>query len=490
MTVETPTVDQIAETENGKPGTGLIFVPGYARLYLEQSRINDEDTYYWDGYTHWFWDTNRFVPSSPDEALIRVQPWLFRNNFPAYPAYVENVVKSLRSFATKPRDYAAPQWVTVGEQQVHLPSGDTRAVTPGNGSYYALPYEYAPAAHCDRWLAWLGERFTHSPSSIQTIQDWFGYCLTPGNPLQVFLYVWGGGGTGKSTLLRVMQAVLGESNIDTMAFSGFVKDFGMDDLKFKLVNLADETDGAGPSTVKVLKKLTGGLKVSSARKYLGRIAFESRCKFVFASNDAPEYPDDSDGIWRRLILLDMRRKIPKGEMRESIVHELLAEAPGILNWAIEGWRRVHRDHRITFIAEALSFANELREEHRPQETFITTALRSESGVYLSNDDIRRGYLSWATDNGIKLEGTLGSLTHALSLQIRQNFPLAAKSKRQNRRGYVGLAWVPGYGGTEPVVPASEALETTRPSSGGPPQQRSQNDPHNNPQTQENSNDQA
>ena len=70
-----------------------------------------------------------------------------------------------------------------------------------------------------------------------------------------------------------------------------------------------------------------------------------------AGNHKPVIRGDDDGIWRRLQLIPFTETIPEAERDPRLPDKLLAELPGILNWALQGcrdWRAegtaTHRAH--------------------------------------------------------------------------------------------------------------------------------------------------
>ena len=91
------------------------------------------------------------------------------------------------------------------------------------GNRWILPFKYDADARCPALLDYLA---TVAPLEADFLQEWTGYCLRVGNPFQRLLWVYGPGGTGKSTFLNIIMGLLepdgGEIEIDgkPIHFSG------------------------------------------------------------------------------------------------------------------------------------------------------------------------------------------------------------------------------------------------------------------------------
>jgi putative DNA primase/helicase len=76
---------------------------------------------------------------------------------------------------------------------------------------WQLPYAYDPAAQMPVIQQWLWEVSGHDMEVVNIIRAFFRITLT-GGEVQKFLEIVGPGGTGKSTLIRLLIMFIGESN--------------------------------------------------------------------------------------------------------------------------------------------------------------------------------------------------------------------------------------------------------------------------------------
>ena len=75
---------------------------------------------------------------------------------------------------------------------------------------FALDYDFDPAAPAPvEWLAFLGQVWGDDPESIDCLQEWFGYLLTPDTRQQKILMMVGPKRSGRGTIARVLKALVG-----------------------------------------------------------------------------------------------------------------------------------------------------------------------------------------------------------------------------------------------------------------------------------------
>jgi putative DNA primase/helicase len=75
------------------------------------------------------------------------------------------------------------------------------------------------------------------------------------------------------------------------------------------------------------------------RKHKTSITTKLNTRFLMLSNQIPRLVDESGALANRFIILKMTRDF-LGREDHDLTNRLLAELPGILLWAIEGWRRL------------------------------------------------------------------------------------------------------------------------------------------------------
>ena len=94
--------------------------------------------------------------------------------------------------------------------------------TPRFFATYALDFDFDPAAERPvEWLDFLASVWGEDQHSIDTLQEWFGYCLTPDTTKEKILALIGPKRAGKDTIGRVLTGIVGSENTAGPTLSSF-----------------------------------------------------------------------------------------------------------------------------------------------------------------------------------------------------------------------------------------------------------------------------
>ena len=88
----------------------------------------------------------------------------------------------------------------------------------------------------------------------------------------------------------------------------------------------------------VIKSLTGGDRIAARYLYSEFFEYTPSFKIILSSNHKPQIRGTDEGIWRRIRLVPFAVTIPENEKDPHLKEKLFAEAPGILNWMLDGCR--------------------------------------------------------------------------------------------------------------------------------------------------------
>jgi len=286
-------------------------------------------------------------------------------------------------------------------------SNALRPLTPHWFSAVNLPYDYDSNAKCPLWLDFLNRVLEGDKERIELLQQWFGYLLTPDTSLQAFMVLEGEGANGKSVVLEVVEAMLGQSNTAHVPVEVFGDRFQLTMTDKKLVNIAPEVNESARLNEGVLKQFTGGDLIYIDRKGLPGIEVKPTARLMMATNNRPPFSDRSEGIWRRMLYLPFRITIPPEERNRNLAQQLKAEVPGILNWALEGRHRLYERGRFIEPTESVKALQEYRRESNPAGIFLREHCHQHVGARIEADRVYQSYQTWARDNGhVPLNGAL------------------------------------------------------------------------------------
>ncbi|HPD57612.1 MAG TPA: phage/plasmid primase, P4 family [Smithellaceae bacterium] len=260
----------------------------------------------------------------------------------------DNVIKILadETFIDEEQWDKNPLLINCKSGMISIETGETIPHDPKYLSRVQLPVNYDPHQESVRWFEFLKDIFPEDfedPKNSRTymtkhylLQMWFGYCLLRDNRFHKALFLYGTGSNGKSTVIEVLQAMVGEKNTSNLSLSDLCQRFKIQHLLGKMVNLATETGSRDPLAMDVFKTIIAGEKISAERKYGDVFDFRPYAKFCVSMNDVPVITDKSYGFERRIIVLSFNRRIEKHEIIPNIKEVLIEEIDGIFTWAIRG----------------------------------------------------------------------------------------------------------------------------------------------------------
>ncbi len=194
----------------------------------------------------------------------------------------------------------------------------------------------------ERWLEFLREVFDCDEEQIATPQQWFGYCLTADTSRQKMPAIIGPKRSGKGTIARILTAMPGgPANVASPSVAAIARNFGLQSLIGKPLATITDARVTGKSDigtfVERILTITGEDQLQIGRKYktdwIGRLP----TRLMLLSNELPKVTDVSGAFVSRMILLHTPRSF-FGAEDLNLEKALVAELPGILWWAIDGWR--------------------------------------------------------------------------------------------------------------------------------------------------------
>ncbi len=309
-------------------------------------------------------------------------------------AWIENSIKILAGLVNKPEE----EWddnvhlINCRNGMVDINSMELKPHDPLYWSRTQLPVSFQPNARFERWYQFLGEVFPddETKSKYYLLQQFFGYCLLRDCRFQQALFLFGTGSNGKSTVLDVLQEMVGRENCSSLTMNDFSTRFKIQFLQGKLVNFSTEMPTRDPVATEMFKAVVAGDLINAERKYGDQFTFRPYAKIIMSMNDSPVIQDKSYGFQRRLLVINFTRRFERHEMDRQLKHKLFKEIDGIFSWALEGLNMLlrNKDFRVdaTNIKETEQFFMtinplliyvEERCELDPEHKMLTTDLWSD-----------------------------------------------------------------------------------------------------------------
>jgi putative DNA primase/helicase len=313
----------------------------------------------------------------------------------------------------------------------------------------SVDFDFNPRAQAPRWQRFLGEVWPGDEEAVATLQEFFGLWLTDETKYQKACGLIGPPRSGKGTIGRVLKGLLGSTNYTAVSLQSLGGEFGMEHLIGKKLALVPDVklDGRMNVTVVMERLLTiiGEDEQSINRKnksfWEGRLGI----RWLILGNDVPKFrgTDEAGALATRMVMLSMDQDF-YGREDFDLTEKLLAERVGILNWAMEGWRRLRGRGRFVQPASGLELMNRLRASTSTIGSFVLECCVLGPNENVECDILWAAFREWSERR--KLPLTLSNNTFSGSLHRIFSSVVTTRPWSDDRRPRVfsGIRLRPGW----------------------------------------------
>lgn len=294
---------------------------------------------------------------------------------------------------------------------VDVRNGTIRKHRPADYLERVLPWNFDPSAMAPTWQQCLIDWFSELGPKAEladALQEFAGYICLSHARYKKALLLHGESDTGKSQVVDAFQQLVGRS------FTCQLSVDHMDDpvmravIKGKALNVMTElradamiADGGFKQLVSTEEPILLNEKFKPAETYT------SSAKHVIATNNLPSVNDRTKATFNRLLLIPMTNIISKEKQDRELPEKLRAEMPGILNWAIEGARRlVERRGAWPAPAESVAFLENYRQEQNPVFAWLEECTRYSVGQRTPMFQVRDSFKRWNRGGRVPEQRTL------------------------------------------------------------------------------------
>jgi putative DNA primase/helicase len=267
------------------------------------------------------------------------------------------------------------------------------------------PVAYDAAADCPRFKAFLHRIFRGREALTDYTQRLLGMAST-GATDAVLAVLNGGGGNGKTSLVKIVRGVLGSDySGDTPAETLLVKrrEGGIPSDLARLAGLrcvhAAELEGRRLSEATV-KQVTGGDPVPA--RFLHREWFEYTPGFtlLLTCNRLPRITGTDHAIWRRVHVIPFDVTIAEREQVRDFATQLVTdEGPGILAWLVQGAIAWQRAGRLIAPEDVLLATGHYRQEQDSLAPFLAECCALDPAGRIPVAELYTVYTTWARESG-------------------------------------------------------------------------------------------
>jgi len=295
-----------------------------------------------------------------------------------------------------------------------------------------IPYKYDAQAKCDLWLNTLDGIFEKKQEKINTLQEFFGQCLTRDVKQEKGMLLLGESRSGKSTILHTLQYMVGKKNCSSIPLKYIIHPVYTSQMIGKLINFDKDVSAKAVDFEEDFKKIVTGEEITSNDKYEHPFDFTPFCKMVLSANKFPHITDTSSAFYNRLILIPCDRVFKPEERNLDLREQLLEELPGILNWSIQGLARLIKRGKFEEFDFMESALQELENENNPVNVFFEETIEIDvSGeVYIEKAKLFGIYKRWCEENK---QGNLSNINFGKAV-YKKYHPQTPRDARLSHNG--------------------------------------------------------
>ncbi|MDD6060428.1 MAG: phage/plasmid primase, P4 family [Ruminococcus sp.] len=232
-----------------------------------------------------------------------------------------------------------------------------------------------------------------------------GYCISSLTKGRKAFDFYGIGRTGKSTILNVLEAVIGGDLVSHEPFHAMSGERAKAHYEGKRVNISRETSTKPNRNEESFKSLISCEYTTGSEKYERQKDFVATLSFVFAGNSDIDFTFMDDAILDRLVYIIFNRTIPEDEIDLDLEDKLLKEKDVIFSLALDSLKGLimdKYDFKMAPIAE--EHIKHRRYLIHSTESFLDEKCKLSENGKVSKVALYAAYTAFCKANALKPEG--------------------------------------------------------------------------------------
>lgn len=364
--------------------------------------------------------------------------WALESHAAARVRAMPSLARSAPELAVRHDQLDADPWLLcVANGVIDLRIGELRAHDRGLLCTKLAPVTYASDATCPTWDKFLHEALGGDEDLLEWVRRWTGYALTGVVREHVLAFLFGQGGTGKSTYFRVLHDLLGDYAVRAprkllFAARGERHETELTTLHGARLVTCNEVEEGSTFDEALVKDLTGGEAITARRMREDHWTFAPTHKLAVSGNHKPRVRNFDEAIRRRLRLVPW--VVRPAHPDPTLYDRLHAELPGILAWAVRGCIAWQRDG-LGEPACVRAATDGYQEESDPLREFFDLHLAFEREARVPRVQIRTAYEDYTRENGA---APLGAQRFAAALRERGVEPVCVRHQGRPANGWRGV----------------------------------------------------
>ena len=345
---------------------------------------------------YWEWNEARYIKIDESNVRYRLEQFLemaviysdeYHFPFPTTPKTLDAVMDSVQRNVFLPSDARTPYFLGCSkswEASDTLILGSTktlrlrdREVFDSQPCWFSTnnldfdPDTYAPEP--EEWNKFLNSVFENDQESIDMLHEFMGLLVSGITDYQMMLLLIGVPRSGKGTVVRIMEKLVGLGNFCALTVDQLTDKFGLGNLPGKkLIELNEAYFTNKPSDKRAITRILSMIGLDDVvieRKYKNSFSARIDGRLVMTTNNLPNLTNVGSALSARLLPIVFKKSFA-GSEDVNLAAKLEAELPSILNLALAGLERLQARGRFILPLPSEEMLTRIRRRFDPINEFI------------------------------------------------------------------------------------------------------------------------
>ena len=291
---------------------------------------------------------------------------------------------------------------------LELETGTFRDHNPNDYCSVQSRYPYNPDATYHAWARFINDVTAGDPRAAEILQLIPGYVLMQDCKYEKAFVLSGNGSNGKSKYLEILRQLFSPA-VSHLQPRALLDKFRLIQFRESIVNIAGEIRSDLRDVEELIKSIVSGEPQSACYKSKDFVTFSPRTKLIFATNSQLSSGDTSDGLTRRLIMVDFKVSFVDNpdpadpyqrQKNVDILDSLTAElnSGGVFNWAYEGYKLLRSVGYFTETNDQQTLLEDFKRSSNPILVFYEEEVLPHLPAELKNKQLYSDYKLWCVEN--------------------------------------------------------------------------------------------
>lgn len=240
---------------------------------------------------------------------------------------------------------------------------------------FIATFNYDPNATCPNWEHFISVIMNDRPEEMEILQFIPAYAMFSDCKHEKIFILIGEGSNGKSRYTMILEKLFAPK-VSNLKPIDMLQKFDLIHMRDSLINIAGEIKTDLGKTEEILKQIASGETVRACYKGKDVVEFNPRAKLIFACNGQLSSSDTSDGLSRRLVIVDFPMRFTETPTKPNerpvdrdLINKLIPELPGIFNWAYQGYQLLNQVGYFTVTHQQTELLDSFRRASNPVMVF-------------------------------------------------------------------------------------------------------------------------